>query len=152
MATLVEGFLPTLDAARGLLGAFGLRPFRVSVLVRTWSGRRAGEGTSTDAYTPLKVGSNDPKVRQVDPRDVVASGGDLTTSMFDIGPMTPEFEGGGTTYASIDPPVTGSATEVFFVVWGPGLPDAGALCKRVSSQTDSPFRYTVRVERLGRSV
>ncbi len=152
MATLVEGFLPTLDAARGLLGAFGLRPFRVSVLVRTWSGRRVGEGDSTDEVTPIKVGGGDPKVRQVDPRDVVASGGDLTMGMFDIGPMTPEFEGGGTTYDSIDPPAHGNATEVFFVVWGPGLPATGALCKRVSSQTDSPFRYTVRVQRIGRSV
>lgn len=151
--SLVSDALPILDEARGLLDDFGLRPFRVFAIVRTWTGTRVGQGTSSDVETELTVaGGKRPKVRQVDAEDVVASGGEITDTVYDVGPLTPEHTSGGTDPALLNPPLPAvGVAEVLFRIVGPGLPETGALCKRLSDDLSSPFRYTLRLQRIGRN-
>lgn len=151
--SIVSGSLPILDAARGLLDDAGLRPYQVFVRVNTWSGARIGLGTKTSTVTELNVdGNKRPKVRQLSAKDVVASGGTLEDQLFEVGPLTPPFTGGGVATTTINPPTSASPTEVNYILIGPGTPAAGWLCKRVSDKLDSPFRYLVTIQRIGMDV
>lgn len=149
--TIVSDALSILDDARGLLDDVGLRPYQVFVRVTAWSGARAGLGTKTVTDTELTVADGKrPKVRQLSAKDVVASGGSLSDQIFEIGPLTPPFTGGGTEASVINPALDADApTGVLYVLMGPGAPADGWLCKRVGDKLDSPFRYMVTVQRIG---
>ncbi len=147
-----DDILPDVDSIRGIPGELGLRRFAVSVLVRTHSGARPGisGGTWTDVTTPLKVagGTQNPKVTQVTSKDVVASGGLYQVGDFRIGPLTTEWAGGGTPFATLSPATTSTAREVFFVITGPGLPTGGVTCQRVSDETMKNFHVNVIVRAM----
>lgn len=147
--SLVESLLPTVDAARGLLDDVGLRPFQVYVRLRAWSGGYVGQGTATDTDTEITVASTKrPKVVEVSSSDAMASGGTVTATTYLVGPLTPDYGTGGTNADTIDPPLV-AGREVLFVVKGPGLPTNGVLCKRVDAEQFSPFRWMLKLERLG---
>lgn len=150
--TFRDDLLGPLDAIRGIPGELGLRRYAVSVLVRTHSGSRPGisGGTWTDVTTPLKVsgGAQNPSVTQVTSKDVVASGGLYQVGDYRIGPLTPEWADGGTAYATLSPATTSTAREVFFVLTGPGMPDAGIKCQRVSDEALKNFRINVIVRAM----
>jgi hypothetical protein len=146
MADLRRALLPVVERARAIPGALGLRRYRVWVRIVEWSGDRVGVGSSSYADTELLVGGSGPKVKQVQSRDVVASGGELSDVMFDIGPLTPEFAGGGIDPSVFNPPKGSRPMEIYFRVVGPGV---AAWCQRVSDSTDRNFRYTLRVKQLG---
>jgi hypothetical protein len=51
-AVLIDSLLPTIDELRGELHPeFGVRAFRFYSVVRTWTGRRPGEGSKSDVVT-----------------------------------------------------------------------------------------------------
>lgn len=149
MATIVEGARPVLDGARSLLDGVGLREFRAYLRVRDWSGGQAGHGTMTETRTELTVANGGkPKVVALSPRQVVASGGQLGDTMFEIGPLTPAYPGGGVTPEDVNPPKV-KGREMHYILVGPGLPAEGAVCKLVSANHSSPFRVMLRVQQTG---
>lgn len=140
------------DDIRGSVpGSLDLRPHAVTVRVRTWTGARAGVGTFTDVDTRVLNAGFNPKVRELAPRDVAASGGVYVTGDYRIGPITPEYVGGGTAATTLDPATTTTAREVFFLITGPSLPDDGAWFKRVSDDSLRSFRTEVVVRRMAAS-
>lgn len=143
----------SLDAIRGIPGEMGLRPHSVTVRVTTWSGARVGLGTATTTSTALYVGAGaqNPKVRQLSQRDVIASGGKYTDQDLRVGPVTPSYTGGGVAHATLDPSTSSSPTEVRFLVEGPGFPSAGALCERVGDETDSALHYYLILRQTGQT-
>lgn len=145
---LRESLLPAVDAIRAIPGALGLRRFRVFTRVTVWSGDRPGLGTPTVTTTEVLVGGYPPKVVEQRSADVVAGGADNTT--FAVGPITPEFTGGGKTPESLDPDATAFATESAYVVMGPGLPATGVVCQKIDGGTTKPFRYTLTLKSTGR--
>lgn len=149
--SIVKDSLPILDRARSLLADVGLRPYTVSLLVRTWvNGDRVGTGNKVDTETPLTVADGrPPKVRQLSAKELVAQGGALEDQTFEVGPLTPDYGPGGISAALINPPLTGDPQEVFFVLKGPGLAAEGALCQKVFDRLDSPFRYMFQIRRTG---
>lgn len=152
MSTFASDLLPDLDDIRGIADELGLRPFTVTVRVRTWSGSRPGVGTKTDVDTVLTVagGTQHPKVKQISAHDVVASGGLYTTADWRIGPMTPPFVGGGVTYGTIDPATTTTAREVGYKIEGGMFPSGGAWFERISDENDSALHSFVVVRKSGR--
>lgn len=148
--SIVRDSLPILNSARALLSDVGLRPYTVSLLVTTWSGAAVGQGTRSQVETPLTVANGrPPKVRQMSAKEIVAQGGTLEDQIFEVGPLTPSYAGGGTDAALINPPVTGSPTEVHFLLRGPGIPATGTLCQKVFDRLDSPFRLMFQIRRIG---
>jgi hypothetical protein len=144
-----------------------MRPFCVTVVVRIWDGRRVGDGAFEDVECVIThPGDQNPKVRQLTPSDVVASGGSLQDARFEIGPVTPDYPGlaapklarapfiaGGTSVETLDPETSSETSkEVLYVIKGPGLPADGMACKKVFQQTDRQFRYTITVDSLGVSL
>lgn len=138
-----------LDEIRAIPDELGLRPFDVIVRVVTWSGAdasgRSGVGIGTSSYvdTPFLVGGGHrPKVRQVSMRDIIASGGLYHDQDMKVGPVTPAYpgnasqEGGGVAYATIEPPVTGAPTQIYYRVSGNGLPGLGVWYDKKFDTTD----------------
>jgi hypothetical protein len=141
----------SVEAIRGLVpGGLDLRPFRVDVVVRTWSGARAGVGTATVTSTRLMNQGQNPKFEQLKTNDVVASGGLYSAGDFRIGPLTPEYPTGGTDHGTLDPSTTTTAREVFYLVRGPGFED-GAWFYRVNDNIKMNFRYEVVVRKTAQA-
>jgi hypothetical protein len=129
--------LPAVDIIRSIPGssAFGLRRYQVFVRIRYWDGvdanqpnipPRVGLGQLVDRETQLLVNGTNPRVRQITQREIVASGGVLTDQDIKIGPLTPDFPGGGILPATVSPPTSASATEIYWRVVGEAYPPGGA--------------------------
>lgn len=149
---LKDDLLPLLDELRGIPGELGFRPYQVEVRKVSWSGSRPGQGTRTITSTPLLVGNGqDPKVRSVTRKDVVAGTIEAVEGQWDIGPLTPAFAGGGVDADTLNPrKIPGQWVEVYFVITGgDDMPADGLLCKRVSDQVDHALRRVVRVTSIG---
>ena len=150
---LRERLLSSVDRLRAIPGRLGLHRYQVWVRVTTYSGTRVGLGTASVTDTRLLVGGKDPHVKEVRSKDIVAGTAELVSMEFDIGPLTPEFSGGGgTTTDTINPAKGTDPGTTMYLLKGPGLPPDGLLCIRVSDDTDRPFRYMVRVRSSGRKV
>jgi hypothetical protein len=148
---LKDDLLPLVDELRGLPGELGFRPYQVWVRVVESAGTRPGMGTKAVSETRLLVGGRDPKVREVKRRDVVAGSNNLLNVEYDIGPLTPEFGGGGISHDTINPQRSSTPTEVLFLLKGPGMPSTGLLCQRIGDHVDRPLRIVVRVKSTGRA-
>lgn len=149
--TLKDDLLPLLDELRGLPGQLGFRPYQVWIRKTEWSGSLPGRGTQAFTETRLLVGGGqDPKVVEVHRKDIAAGSGELIDVEYDVGPLTPSYSGGGIDPSVINPPQTGTPTEILFLLKGQGLPAEGLLCKKVSDVMDRSLRIVFRVRSIGR--
>lgn len=150
MATLKDDLVPVVDAARAIAGELGFRPFQVWVRVTTYAGTRVGQGASSYTDTRLLVGGGqNPRVREVRRKDVIAGSNTFVDAQYDIGPLTPQFPGGGTAESVVDPQRPSSPTEVHYLIKGRNLPATGLLCQKIESSFDRPLRTTIRVRSIG---
>jgi len=156
LTPLVNGaFLKAIDAIRSIPDEFGLRPYDITVRIRTWSGSRPGlpGTTKSDNDFTLTVGNGNarPHCRQMTEKDIVRSGGFFSDQDFEVGPLTPSYAGSvnHTATTIFDPVVTGSSspTEVFYNIAGPGLPSGGAWFKKKSQNVTWAMHYTLYLER-----
>lgn len=148
------GALKLLDTYRGLLhSAFDLRRYDVAIVLRRWPlGALPGaHGVSpTETVTPITVGSsNRPKVVQLTQAEIVASGGLYQDQDVKIGPLTPQYNGGGSAISSFEPPATGGIAEVFIKLVGPGTADGGDLYKKIGQSTEQNFGFSIVARRVG---
>lgn len=142
--SLVSDILGDIDAIRGDIPSdIGVRPFRVYVLVRTWTGTRSGVGSSSDVTTEITCAGRPPKVRQLSDVDVIQSGGLYNAGDVQVGPFTPNYTGGGVSISTFQPSVASSPTEVLFKITGPGYPAAGAWFKVKSNDGNFATRLTI---------
>lgn len=149
--TLRDRLLAKVDRIRAIPGRLGLHRYQVWVRVTTWSGSRVQLGVPVTTETRILIHGQDPHVREVVSKDVIAGDAAMMSATYEIGPLTPEHAGGGVSYDVTNPPRGESPTEVTYVLKGPGLPEDGLLCARVSDDTDKPFRHMVRVRSKGRA-
>lgn len=153
MADFRTAILPLVDAIRGIPGQMGLRLFTPAILVRTWSGSRAGVGIPTDsALLGLRVGAGlyPIKARVLTTKEIVSSGDLYKDEDIELGPITPPYTGSTMDNDAISAfsPIQGSMpTEVFFKLTGPGLPVTGAWYKKITQRVDRSFRYMLVVRR-----
>lgn len=163
MATLASTILPALDAIRGIGGILGLRPFTVTLRVRQWSGASLGKGTKVDVDTVLTnitaVPGGAPvniKARFLTTREVSASGGLYRDRDVRIGRMTPAFAAaynlpaGGYGDSTLDPQFSGTPTEIFWKVAGPGMAPGGSWCSRIAEEA-SALHYSIIVRADGKT-
>lgn len=152
MAGFIPSILQPLDSLRSIAGVLGLRPYTVTCRVRVWSGERPGLGSRTDIDTVLYNTINGVKypvrVRTRTQRDVIASGGRFSDHDFLVGPMTPQYVGGGYTIGQLDPAPTNSATEIVWFMSGPDLPPNAAFSKVGTEGT--ALHYTVILRQSGK--
>lgn len=144
-----DDLLPLVDSLRGIAGELGFRPYEVYVRLTTSAGPRSGIGSRTLSETRLLVGGQNPKVREIRSKDIVAGTPEFNNSVWEIGPLTPEFSGGGVSNDTINPEKTDTPTTVLYVIKGPGLPSTGLLCQRTEDDVDRPLRLVIRVRSSG---
>ena len=149
--SIVSDSLGILDQARGLLDDVGLRPFRVFVRKTEFKEtNELGLGDKKVTTTEITVdGDKRPKVRQLSAKEIVASGGQLSDLMFEVGPLTPPFVGGGVDASTITPAVGRYAAQIDYIVKGPGMPEEGGVFTKVSDDFSSPFRYMFTIRKTG---
>ena len=145
---LAQDLLPVVFGARGLVGEFGLRPYTVSVIHRTWTSGQTGDGTPSDVETPItEANGQPPKVRALNGEERALL--NLGSGSWEIGPITPDFPGGGTAIATLigpESPLPGD--EFFYRLVGPEYP-TGALFRLHEVKSDKTFGYRVTIKPVG---
>lgn len=152
MALPVDRFRRIADRARGIPGAMGLRPNTLSVVTRTHSLTRLGDGDTDETALVIETpGGNSYKVRDVSSREVSESGGAYEVGDIVVGPITPAYAGppaGGYTPEQLRPTVEAGTrgTEIVYVVTGP---NAGEY-SHVETRVDRSLRYELVLRRRTR--
>lgn len=125
---------------------FQIRPYTISVVVTTWSGTRVGEGTKTETATAItEAGGQPPKIRWLSDQEKALGG--YNDAILEVGPITPNFPGGGTSWATLVPSSTPALSTVHYLVTGPEFP-TGARFELVGRRSDKTFGYRIRLQRI----
>jgi hypothetical protein len=134
---------------RQIPGNLGMRPYAVKVVQETWSGEERGQGTYARTETPIvEANGQNPKVRQLNTEEVALGGYGKGT--WKIGPITPDFPGGGTLRSKLTPTLPDN-TLLWFELTGPGKPDGGRFTL-VDITDHRAFHYTVVVTESAENV
>jgi hypothetical protein len=147
--TLAADLLSVLEDARGIAGELGLRPVRVYVVTRNWSGTMPGEGACSDSETEILVARQSPKVRTLSGEAIAVN--QLPEGTISIGPITPSHTTGGTSLA-LATGMLDTAQERWLKLTGGIHGTEGQLYRIIDVSADSAFHYTVRAYPLGREV
>ena len=120
---------------------FEIRPYTVSVVTRVWSGDQPGEGISTATTTPItEADGQPPKVRVLNDEQLAL--GNLPRGAVKVGPITPDFPGGGTSFDTLSPAGLSAGDSFYYVLTGPDYP-TGARFVLKEAQADKTFGYKV---------
>jgi hypothetical protein len=134
--------------ARRIPGQHGLRPYTVAIVVGAWSGSYIGRGDKTDTVVAItEAGGQSPKVRFLNEEQLALSastGAGLGKGACTIGPITPDFAGGGTSLAELAPAVAAQQT-VHVLLTGPAYP-SGAKFLVKDVKTDHALHWTLVCE------
>jgi len=121
---------------------FGWRNHTVTVETRTYLGVERGQGSKLVTSTPItEAHGQPPKVRFLSDEEV-ALGGE-NKAIVEVGPITPDFGGGGTAFATLYPTLPDN-TILNYVIEGP---DGIARYRLVDVKTDKAGHYMVRLDR-----
>lgn len=127
---------------RSLPGAFGLRPYTVEIVLRTFSGTHTGEGVEVEETTDiLESNGYSPKVRALSDEELALGG--LAKGSLEIGPITPDYSAGGTSIATLTQIAATNGDMVLFRLTGPS---GTADYRIVDVSDDRALHYTVRVK------
>lgn len=120
---------------------FEIRPYTVEVVTRTWSGDYPGEGLSAITTTPItEAHGQPPKVRVVN--DEQRALGNFPKGSLRVGPITPDFPGGGTSIETLNPSGLNPGESFYYVITGPDYPD-GARFLVTEAKADKTFGFFV---------
>ena len=124
MASFATSLLPALHKIRAIPGLLGVHPHTVSVIQSAWSGAHTGEGAETQTDIPVvQADGQSPHVRWASNEEIAV--GNLHKGTVMVGPMTPQFTGGGTAFSWFGGDLTVGET-VYLRITGPHHPN-GAL-------------------------
>ncbi len=132
---------------RSLAGdPYEIRPYTVKVVTRTWTGNVIGEGSELVATTTItEANGQSPKVRFLNDEQLALGG--LPKGSIQVGPITPDFPGGGTTWETISGGGVEPGEMFHYILTGPEFP-TGARFLLVGGNSDRAFRYMVTLRPL----
>lgn len=127
---------------RNFPGQHGLRPHTVEIRLKTWSGSHTGDGTASGSFTQIVERDGlPPKIRWLTEEELVVGGLDAGT--VEIGPITPDFSGGGTPAGTIRGVSLTTGGQLQFRVTGPMHPN-GAIYESVRVDFGRSIHYMFR--------
>lgn len=130
---------------RAIPGQLELRPYRVYVVTTTSSGAEAGEGTiAPTAVEVTEANGYSPRVEQLDSEELALGG--YSKETFRVGPITPDFPGGGTALSVFGRDPAGSNPTVRVRLTGPRWPSGGNF-KVVKIETAKTFGYVLTISK-----
>lgn len=132
---------------RAIPGEMGWRPYTVQVEYAVYSGAKWGEGSKLVTTTSVtEYGGQPPKVRWLSDQEIaIASGNGSQNATVQVGPITPNFPGGGTSIDVLRPPLSAN-TRLYYIITGPEHPNGGRY-RPVKYTTDRAGHYLVDLER-----
>ena len=141
------------ERARRIPERFGLRPTKVTVRVRTYSGPVGAQGVTLSATTDTVLDPR-PRVRQVTEGQksyfgggtLVLAGGDAAARVYEIGPIAQRFPGGGYTPAEVAPP-GGVTRRVTVLLEGDAFASGGEEFEVTALDWSRPLHGMVQVMR-----
>lgn len=126
---------------------FEIRPYAVSTVRRIWSGSYPGDGIAEDTETAItEAGAQPPRVRALSGEEKALLG--LDGTVWQVGPITPDFPGGGTAIEALKPSTLAAGEEFYVKLVGPEYP-TGALFRVVEVRSDKTFGYRVTIKPVG---
>lgn len=129
-------------AVRAIPGVYGVRPYTVQVEVKSWSGAERGEGVAVTDTTTIAENGVPPKVRWL--RDEELAVGGYASGAVEVGPITPDYPGGGTALSTLVPTLPANST-LRYILTGPRYPD-GAHFVMKQVRHDRGYQYSVVLE------
>lgn len=146
---LADSLKPLAHRIRAIPGRLGIRPYRIHVVIGEWSGAVLGEGVGTS--TTLEItehGGYPPKVRFLNDEEIAI--GSLPRGSVEVGPITPDHAGGGTSWATLAGAAAERGETVTYVLTGPEFP-TGARFQRTAGQTDRALHYKITLQPMSES-
>ncbi len=129
---------------RAIPGKLGFRPYTVWLEVSVSAGAELGEGARTTTTTQItEADGQPPRVRWLTNQEL--SLGNYRDGTIEIGPITPDFPGGGHAISSLHPDPSVNTT-VRWVLYGPHMAATGSRFRVRDFKTDKTLSYLVRVE------
>ncbi len=139
--TLAERLKRTVYKGRGIAGTLGFRAHTVAIVSESYSGQHTGESSANIDETPLVEGAGQPpKVRWLKDDEIAL--GNLAGGTIEVGPITPEFAGGGTDLDLLMGQLERGATR-YVRITGPKHTD-GALYRIAEIRAERALRYIIR--------
>lgn len=149
--TALDGFRRIADRVRAVRETLGQAPTSVTIRVESWSGGELGSGTNTPTDTVI---APVPKVTRLsDVPSYYATGilgaatGDSKARLYEIGPMTTSYAGGGYTAEQLAPPAsTARGERLVYLLSGPDFASGGEVCNLVGIDASRPHQIRVLVQ------
>lgn len=107
------------ESVRGIAADFGVRPYSVTVRVKSWSGGQPGHGTLTTTDSAITEDGANPKVTFVQTDEVFSNNGAIEVA--EVGPITPDHPSGGTGLSTLRPTLS-DGEAVTYLLTGPRYP------------------------------
>lgn len=128
---------------------FQIRPYTIEVHVTTWSGAKPGEGVKTTTSTPIvEAHGQPPKIRWLSDEELALAA--IGSATIEVGPVTPDFPGGGTSWDTLTQASAPTNALVRYWLVGPEFPD-GAYFERIGGDSSKAFGYKLRLQRIAKS-
>jgi hypothetical protein len=121
--TFAEDIRKTVSSARSIPGELGLREHTVRMRRSLWSGDYTGDGTTQDQFVEAIEGEHPPRVRWL--TDGQRALGEHAEGSVEIGPMTPEFVGGGIDFGALIGSALDKGEQLEVLITGPRHPSGG---------------------------
>jgi hypothetical protein len=120
LASPRPGWISLIDSVRNILGPTNLdiRPNKLIIRTRIWSGDRPGIGTYTDSDLELPQKF---KIKQLETHEIASSGGKFELGDIEVSHITPGevVAGVGFSVDQLAPPVAASNIETLYIIQGP---------------------------------
>lgn len=144
--TLADDLKPLVYSIRAIPGDLGLRPNTISIEIETWPGTIGDDATTpTITVTPIVEGSSQPpKIRWLTDEEIAI--GNHGQATLEVGPVTPDFSGGGTSWDTLTGASAPANSVIRYIITGPEFP-TGARFLRVGADSDRALHYTLRLQR-----
>ncbi len=148
--TLADDLFDTVYEGRAIAGDLGFRPHSVTLVISAYSEDHPGAGSRTDTETPIaEFGGQPPRVRWLNGEELAV--GNMAAGTIEIGPITPEFPGGGTPIASLNGSELSAGQSRLLRITGPNHP-SGALYEITNITADRTLRFMLKAKPLEESV
>lgn len=122
----------------------GLRPISIAIVTSSWDGSATGRGTqSRELLQILESSGQNPKVREVGTEELALN--NIGKGALTVGPITPDFPGGGTALDNLKPQVDRGET-VHVLVQGPGYGADGTLYLIKTLNADRALHWTMVIQ------
>lgn len=134
------------EGVRAIAADYGVRTYSLAVRVTTYSGSTTDQpidGTGAVVSTPITEGGNNPRITFRQSTEIATN--DFAIEIAEVGPITPDYPGGGTALSTLVPDLTGDQY-VHYIITGPRYP-GGQLFELDSLEHSRGYQYRLILRR-----